>query len=125
MTSMPTWAVYLISFGTPLSAFLGTILGQLFTRQASRELDHRARHAEAMRMLRWAAEQATSDDDRTARVGTELLGTMAESEALDSDDQAFVDAALGAVIDEPLEQYYDRGGAPGVVEMVSIGADDV
>jgi hypothetical protein len=106
MTTMPTWAVYLISFGTPFSAFVGTLLGQLFTRQASRELDHRARHAETM------------------RVGTELLGTLAESELLEVDDQLFVDAALSAVIDEPVEEYYDRGGASDVVELVRSGARD-
>src|ERR1700744_4650395 len=118
MMTMPTWAVYLISFGTPLSAFLGTIFGQLLTRQAARELDHRARHAETMRMLRWAAEQATSEDDRAARVGTELLGTLAESELLATDDQIFVDAALSAVIDEPVEEYHRQGGESDVVQLV-------
>jgi len=124
MTTMPTWAVYLISFGTPLSAFIGTVLGQVLTRQAARELDQRAKHAEAMRMLRWAAEQATSDDERAARVGAELLGTMADSDLLEADDQIFVDAALAAVVEEPVDLYYDSGGTVEILELVATGALD-
>jgi hypothetical protein len=118
--TLPTWAVYLLSFGTPLSAFVGTLVGQVVTRQAARELDRRVKHAEAMRMLRWAAEQAISPDDRAARVGAELLGTMADSDLLEEDDQVFVDAALAAVVEEPVDLYYDSGGHVEVVEIVEL-----
>jgi len=69
VTSLPTWAVLLVSIGTPVSAFAGVIIGQLLLRKGATELDTWRRREETMRMLRWASEQAASDSPAVAGMG--------------------------------------------------------
>ena len=52
MTTLPTWAVYAVSLGTPLAAFIGGVLGHLILRKGANELDVWRRREETMRMLR-------------------------------------------------------------------------
>jgi hypothetical protein len=68
------------------------------------ELETRSRREETLRNLRWAAELAVSDDDRTAQLGVAELNALAESDLLDESQQLFIDAALDSVIEEPEDE---------------------
>jgi hypothetical protein len=97
-TQMPTWAVFAVTFGTPILAFLGAIIGHLVSRRSAKELDKRSRREELMKTLQWAAELAISEDQAKARLGLRELQTLSDSYLSDPEVQAFVDAALEAVV---------------------------
>ena len=109
MTSLPTWAVYLISFGTPLLAFAGGLFGQIILRRGATELEARSKREELMRMLRWASELAISDDDPKARLGVAQLRALLDSSLLTAEEINFVRAALTASIRNPVEQMEQIG----------------
>lgn len=73
VTALPTWAIFTISFGSPILAFLGAFLGHMLTRQSARELEERSRREETMRTLRWAADLAVKGDPASAAVGMKTL----------------------------------------------------
>ena len=98
------WAVFAVSFGSPLLAFLGVLVGLWMGRKSARELEARSRREEMMRTLRWAAELAVADDDAISSLGVAQLVALAESELLDEAQQVFVDAALDAVVDDAVEE---------------------
>ena len=104
VTTLPTWAVWVISIGTPVLAFVGVVLGQVVTRRGERELEFRSKREEVMRILRWAAELAVSDDQAHSRLGVAELGALLHSELLDEEEKDFVQAALTAVVRVPVEQ---------------------
>ena len=109
MTSLPTWAVWVLSFGSPVLAFVGVIFGQTITRRGARELEFRSKREEVMRILRWAAELAVSDDQAHSRLGVAELGALLQSELLDEEEKDFVQAALTAVVRVPVEQIEQLG----------------
>ena len=109
MTTLPTWAVWVISIGTPVLAFIGVVLGQVVTRRGERELEFRSKREEVMRILRWAAELAVSDDQAHSRLGVAELGALLHSELLDEEEKDFVQAALTAVVRVPVEQIEQLG----------------
>jgi hypothetical protein len=104
VTTLPTWAVWVISIGTPVLAFVGVVVGQVVTRRGERELEFRSKREEVMRILRWAAELAVSDDQAHSRLGVAELGALLHSELLDEEEKDFVQAALTAVVRVPVEQ---------------------
>jgi hypothetical protein len=104
VTSLPTWAVWVLAFGSPVLAFVGVVLGQTVTRRGARELEFRSKREEVMRVLRWAAELAVSDDQAHSRLGVAELGALLQSELLDEEEKDFVQAALTAVVRVPVEQ---------------------
>jgi hypothetical protein len=120
VTTLPTWAVYAVSFGAPTLAFLGALIGHLLGRRASNELDIWRRREETMRMLRWASEQATSTEDAKARMGLAVLDALSDSELLQEPDQALVDAVIDAVLEEPVEEIES---AESDVEVVEVDSD--
>jgi len=101
MTTLPTWAVYAVSFGTPVFTFLGVLLAQFISRKGARELESRSRREETMRNLRWAAELAVSQDGRMADLGVAQLAALLDSDLLDDSEKVFVEAALDAVLEVP------------------------
>lgn len=109
MTSLPTWAVFAVSFGTPVAAFVGVLFAQWITRKGARELEQRSRREEAMRNLRWAAELAVSLDDRIADLGVRQLAALLESDLLDDKEKVFVEAALDAVYEDPEAELEELG----------------
>lgn len=111
MTTLPSWAVYLVSLGTPLAAFMGVIIGHLVVRRGASELDVWRRREETMRLLRWASEQAASRDKARARMGVAALAALSSSEMLQEPDQDLVDAVIDALIEESIEQIEQRQGA--------------
>jgi hypothetical protein len=112
VTTLPTWAVYAVSFGTPVAAFLGVIVAQWITRVGARELETRSRREETMRNLRWAAELAVREDERTAVLGAKQLMALLRSDLLDDREKVFVEAAVDAVYEDPKS---DLGGEDDVV----------
>lgn len=119
---MPLWAVYAVSFGTPIAAFLGVLIGTLVTRKADTELEVRSRREEVMRTLRWAAELAISRDPGRARLGLSQLEALGDSDLLDDSQQLFIDAALAAVTRAPQEEL--RALGPGV-EVIEVDPADM
>lgn len=110
MATLPTWAVYTVSFGTPVASFAGVLLGDLLLRRGARELDVWRRREETMRMLRWASEHAVSDDENEARLGVAALEALSTSELLQAPDDALLDAVLDAVLAGPVEAIEASGG---------------
>lgn len=114
---MPTWAVYVVSFGTPLSALFGVVLAQVLQRKGAAELDTWRRREETMRMLRWASEQAASGEPAAARMGVAALAALGSSELLQEADQDLVDAVIDSLIEEPVEEIEMVDGDVDVVEV--------
>jgi hypothetical protein len=115
VTSLPTWAVWVLSFGSPALAFVGVVVGPAVTRRGARELELRSKREEVMRILRWAAELAVSDDQAHSRLGVAELGALLQSELLDEEEKDFVQAALTAVVRVPVEQIEQLGDDVKVV----------
>lgn len=109
VTTLPTWAVYTLSFGSPLLAFVGVLAGWLVTRRGATELEARSKREELMRMLRWASELAISEEDPRARLGVAELGVLLNSSLLTEQDVTFVRAALTANLRNPVERMAQLG----------------
>jgi hypothetical protein len=109
VTSLPTWAVYLLGFGTPVLAFAGGLIGQLVTRRVAEELERRSKREEVMRILRWAAELGVSSDEAKAALGRAELETLLDSDLLDRGEADFVQTALEATLERRVEQIEQAG----------------
>lgn len=123
VTQLPLWAVYVVAFGTPLCALAGVLIGQWLGRRTALEADDRAKREELMRTLRWAAELASSSDERKTELGVAQLTALGESSLLDAGDQIFIDAALSSVIREPREEIDEIEAAGGQVDVVEDAGD--
>ena len=120
VTTLPTWALYAVGFGTPIAAFLG-VIGHVLLRRGANELDVWRRREETMRMLRWASEHAASTDDAEARMGLAALDALSESELLQLPGQILVDAVIDSLLEEPLEEIEEVGDDVEVIEVDSAG----
>lgn len=103
-TTLPSWAVYAVSIGTPVLAFVAAWLGSFFARRTAKELERRSKREETMRTLRWAAELATSEKEAIAGLGVAELNALAESDLLDEGQKLFIDAALETVVQDVAEE---------------------
>ena len=83
---------------TPALSFAGSWLGGWLDRRSARELDRWRRREETMRLVRWASELATDDDDRRAGVGVATMRALNLSEMLQPEDLALLAAVSGAVL---------------------------
>jgi len=117
VTTLPLWAVYLVSIGTPVAAFVGVVLGHYLLRKGANELDVWRRREETMRLLRWASEQAASSESAKARMGVAALDALSTSELLQGPDQALVDAVIDSLIEEPVEEIEQSQGDVNVIEV--------
>lgn len=93
---------------------------RLESRIGALELDKWRRREETMRLLRWAAEQATAPEGQEDawRVGLATLQALGASELLQPEDQDLIDAVLVALYEEPADEYAEgeaEGGEPDVV----------
>ena len=109
MTVLPTWAVYLVSLGTPVLTFIGVLVAGAVNRKGAVELETRSKREETMRVLRWAAELAISDDEARSRLGVSELNALADSDLLDREQELFVSTALSAVVDDPADVIEESG----------------
>ena len=121
MTTLPTWAVYAVSFGTPAVTFAGVMLAQMLSRKGARELEVRSRREETMRNLRWAAELAVKEDDRMADLGVAQLAALLESDLLDESEKVFVEAALDAVYEAPEDELDELDELGDEAEAITYG----
>jgi len=98
---------------------------RLETRLTALELDKWRRREETMRLLRWAAEQATSSEGAQDawRVGLATLDALGASELLQKEDQALIDAVLTALYVEP-EAEYAEAAAEGDEPQVVLGGEE-
>jgi hypothetical protein len=79
MITLPLWAVFVVSFGTPIAAFIGVILGHWVTRKGDIEAAGDRLRQEMMSTLRWAGERAASDDKRTAYMAQATVDAVVSS----------------------------------------------
>jgi len=115
VVSLPLWAVFAVSFGSPVLAFLGVLVAQLIGRKGAKELETRSKREETMRNLRWAAELAVSADPAKSGLGVSQLNALGDSDMLDEGQQLFVGAALEAVIEDAAEEVEQAGRDAEVV----------
>lgn len=125
MTTVPTWAAYVVSVGTPVFTFLGVLVAQLIARRGAAELETRSDREETMRNLRWAAELSVSSDPAQSQLGFSQLRARADSEMLDAAQQLFIDAALAAVVSEPVDQIAEAALANEPVAVVRVPDADL
>lgn len=112
---LPGWTVWVIALGTPVSALVGVLLGTWVNRKGSTELETRSKREETLRTLRWAAELAVSEENRTAELGVAQLTALLQSDLLDDKEKLFVEAALDTVYEDPEEELDKLGDDAEVV----------
>ena len=124
VTTLPTWAYWLTAFGAPIAGVFGVLYGHRVTRRGLIDADRWRRREETMRMLRWSAESVGSGDERMSRIGVASLIGLIESEMLQNEDLAYIEAVARAAVEEvpdPGEEYAgnDPSGedAPGTGEV--------
>lgn len=117
MVSLPLWAVFAVSFGSPLLAFLGVLLAQVIGRKGANELETRSKREETLRTMRWAAELSASQEDQLADLGVAELEALLGSDLLEESEKVFVEAALSAVYEDPEEQLNELGAEGETVEV--------
>lgn len=78
----------------------------------------RSKREEVMRILRWAAELAVSDDQEHAQLGVAQLAALLKSNMLDDGEKDFVQAALTAVVRAPVQQIEQLGDNVQVIATV-------
>lgn len=118
MTTLPTWAVFAVSFGTPVLTLAGVLVAQAITRRGALELETRSRREETMRTMRWAAELSMRDDDRLAKLGVSELDALLDSDLLEESEKVFIEAALDAVYDDVEAELDQLGDDVEVVQYV-------
>jgi len=122
VTSLPTWAVWVLSFGSPILTAAVALVGQRISRRGTRELESRSKREEVMRSLRWAAELAVSDDVRKARLGNRELRALQNSRLLSPAEVDFIYAALDAALDVPVHAIEQAEGDIEVVATTDVSA---
>jgi hypothetical protein len=115
VTSLPTWAVWVLSFGSPSLTAAIAVLAQYFGHRAARELEIRSKREEVMRNLRWAAELAASDDAKKALLGVVELKALRDSKMLSEAELGFIYAALDDAIEGPRQAINQSAGEVEVV----------
>jgi hypothetical protein len=122
VTTLPTWAVWVLSFGSPILTAAVALVGQRIGRRGTQELESRSKREEVMRSLRWAAELAVSDDVRKARLGNRELRALQNSKLLSPAEEDFIYAALDAALDVPVQAIEQAGGDVEVVATTDVSA---
>jgi hypothetical protein len=122
VTTLPTWAVWVLSFGSPILTAAVALVGQRISRRGTQELESRSKREEVMRSLRWAAELAVSDDVRKARLGNRELRALQNSRLLSPAEEDFIYAALDAALDVPVHAIEQAQGDVEVVATTDVSA---
>jgi hypothetical protein len=91
VTELPLWAVYVVSFGTPLCALAGVLFTGWWGGRRHRALMFQ-------RHLEWASELALSDDERTRWFGVGQLDALRRSPWYSAGDAELLQAALEEVL---------------------------
>lgn len=123
VTSLPTWAVWVLSFGSPVLTAAVALIGQRISRRGTLELESRSKREEVMRNLRWAAELAVSDDVRKARLGNRELKALQNSKMLSPAEVDFIYAALDAALDVPVHEIEQAGEEVEIIATTGVSAN--
>lgn len=98
-----------------VAAFTGAAVGHVVTYMVARRQNSLNRQQDALTNLRWAAEQALSDDPVRSRLGVRYIAALARSD-IDEDTEAMVDATLAAVVEPVADEYDDASDDDRYVE---------
>lgn len=123
MVGLPLWAIFLVSFGSPILAFVAVLVAQQTNRKGAKELDARSRREESLRTVRWAAELAVDASPRTSRLGVDTLTALLDSGIIDVEWQGLVETALDAVYGEAEEEVEEIGPGAVVEQRLDPGGD--
>jgi uncharacterized protein (DUF4213/DUF364 family) len=96
---------------------------QIISRRSAKELETRSKREETMRNLRWAADLAVSKDVAQAKLGLAQLNALGNSDMLDADQQRFIDAALAAVVKEPVAEIEAVGPEEAIVRVLEVSQE--
>jgi hypothetical protein len=102
VTSLPTWAVWVLSFGSPTLTFVGVLISQVFSPEK------RSRRQEVLNHLRWSAELAVSQDEARRQIGIVQLQGLLGSKLLDDTDKELVELALLTALQPVVEETFDK-----------------
>jgi hypothetical protein len=105
-------------------AVANAISTRIELRLGALELDKWRRREETMRLLRWAAEQATDDNDDRAVVGIRVLEALGGSELLQAEDQGLIDAVVDALLEEPESAYAEAQSSGDEVQVELLPDED-
>jgi hypothetical protein len=122
VTSLPSWAALTLGFALPALTAVTALAGSYFGRRATGELEVRSKREEVMRILRWAAELAVSNDAGKSLLGLQELEALRDSELLTQVEQRFIDAALRAAIAIPRQEIVESTEAVNVIFEVEANA---
>ncbi|HET6562439.1 MAG TPA: hypothetical protein VFG72_11230 [Marmoricola sp.] len=86
--------------------------------------DQRAKREEVMRIMRWAAELAISEDMGRAELGVAQLTALYDSPLLDEELLPQVDAALRAVVSSSADEIEEIEGGGQTAEVVEVAGDE-
>ena len=84
--------------------------------------DQRAKREEVMRIMRWAAELAISEDEGRAELGVAQLTALYDSPLLDEELLPQVDAALSAVVRASAEKIEEIEVGGQTAQVVEVGS---
>jgi hypothetical protein len=116
-TQLPVWLVVVLTLVPALIAGGSAVLAAWLAgaRKAARQLDQWRRREETMRILRWAADKATSKADDERLLALAVLDALDSSKPalLQPEDQGILDAVLDAMLSDAtavVEQYAGESG---------------
>lgn len=89
------WPVLVLA---PVLLLAGGLVGSYITRRNAVDQAERAKREEVGRTIRWAAEQAVSNDERVRQLGVDALLAYADSELLDDEDRRFLESVTDSVL---------------------------
>ena len=98
---MPTWAVWVLAFGTMVLGPAVAGVAAWFSRQAARNVDVAARRTEHGLNFRWAVGEITSHDEKKRLAGIATLTAMLQSNVLEDEEKAVL-TSVGKVLLRPL-----------------------
>jgi hypothetical protein len=98
---MPTWAVWVLAFGTVVLGPAVSGVAAWFSRQAAKNQDVAARRTEHGLNFRWAVGQITSLDENKRLAGIATLTAMLQSNLLEDEEKAVL-TNVGRVLLQPL-----------------------
>jgi hypothetical protein len=117
-TELPVWLVVVLTIAPALIAGASAVLAAWLAgaRKAATQLDQWRRREETMRILRWAADKATSEDDGERFLALSVLDALDHSipALLQVEDQGILDAVLDVVLSEAtaaVEEYSEARGS--------------
>jgi hypothetical protein len=135
VTTMPTWAVWVLAFGTLVLGPAVAGVAAWFSRQAARNVDVAARRTEHGLNFRWAVGQITSHDEKKRLAGVATLTAMLHSNLLEDEEKAVLTSVGGVLLDPLLPKPQERHGVlptdrptrsdvelAGLLRLVAVGA---